>query len=225
MLRRDYILRMIEEFMQVLSRINSLKKAENWQNASVAVDDAFQKLIGADACKVARLSETELLAKIVHGAPTQAVRDKTLMVTTLLAEAGEIAAAGSRIEDGNVCYLKALNLLLDVLGSEDVFECPEFVPKVELFVSRLRDCELPPRTQVRLMQYYERSGEFGKAEDALFAMLQADQTNSGLIEFGLSFYRRLAAKSDSGLAEGNLPRSEMEAGLAELESRQASPRR
>lgn len=222
MLRRDYILRMIEEFMQVLSRINSLKQSERWQEASGSVEDEFQQLLGADAQTIVRLSETELLAKIVRNTPTQAVRDRTLMVATLLSEAGDIAIAQDRTEDGRACYVKGLDLLLNVLGSEDVFECPEFVPNVELLVSKLQDGDLPPQTLVRLMQHYEQSGQFGKAEDALFSMLQQDGTNSGLLDFGLAFYRRLATRDDTALAEGNLPRSELEAGLGELESKKAS---
>ena len=222
MLRRDYILRMIEEFMQVLSRINSLKAGLLWREAAGVVDGEFQQLLNSDARTVSRMSETELLAKIVQSGPTQAVRDKTLMVATLLREAGNVAAGEERVEDSRACHLKGLNLLLDVLGSEDVFECPEFVPKVDLFVARLSDFSLPPQTQLRLMQHYERAGEFGRAEDALFSMLNEDGANTGLVEFGMAFYRRLAGQSDAALADGNLPRAELEASLAELEGRKGS---
>ena len=84
MIRRDYILRMIEEFIQALARINALKTGQRWQEAAGAVDDEFQRLIGAGAQTVARLTETELLARLIRGEPTQAVRDKTLMLTALL---------------------------------------------------------------------------------------------------------------------------------------------
>jgi len=35
MIRRDYILRMIEEFIQALSRIRALKKDQLWSEAAV----------------------------------------------------------------------------------------------------------------------------------------------------------------------------------------------
>jgi hypothetical protein len=216
MLRRDYILRMIEDFMQVLSRIKSLKAGQLWREAAGVVDGEFRQLLNSDARTVSRMSETELLAKIVQSGPTQAVREKTLMVATLLREAGDVAAGEERAEDSRACYLKGLNLLLDVLGTEEVFEYPEFVPKVDLFVARLSDFSLPPQTQLRLMQHYERMGEFGRAEDMLFSMLNENGANPGLVEFGMAFYRRLAGQSDAALADGNLPRAELEAGLAEL---------
>ena len=59
------------------------------------------------------------------------------------------------------------------------------------------------------MQHYERSQEFAKAEDALFAMLEAEPGNAGLVEFGVAFYERLRGQSDAALEAGKLPRSEL----------------
>jgi hypothetical protein len=221
MIRRDYILRMIEEFIHALARISALKKDQRWQQAGGALDDEFQRLIGAGAQAVARLTETELLAKLIRGEPTQAVRDKTLMLTALLKEAGDLAAIQQRPEEGRSCYLKGLHLLLETLAREEVSDLPDFVPQIEIFVAALRDSPLPLQTQALLMQHYERSGQFAKAEDALFAMLEAESGNASLVEFGVSFYERLRGQSDATLAAGNLPRPELEAGLAELRQRRA----
>src|SRR4051794_9447437 len=79
MIRRDYFLRMIEEFLQALSRIKSLKQGERWQEASGTLDEQFQRLIGISAQAALQLSETELLARLLEGEPTHLVRDKTLM--------------------------------------------------------------------------------------------------------------------------------------------------
>ena len=168
---------------------------------------------------MAQLSETELLAKLIQGEPTQAVHDKALMLTTLLKEAGDLAAAQEQRENSRACYLKGLHLLLETLARGEVFECPDFVPKVEIFVAALADLPLPLPTQALLMQHYERAGEFGRAEDALYAMFEAEPEQRGLAEFGLAFYERLQSKSDRSLADGNLPRPELEAGLAELRKR------
>jgi len=216
MLRRDYILRMIEEFIQMLARLNALKKGQLWNEAAGTVDEELQRLVGANAETVARLSETELLARIIQSGPTQGVRDKTLLLSTLLREAGDIAAAQERLDDSRMCYLKGLQVLLDTLSADEVFECPDFVPRIEALVSALSDHPLPVPTQARLMQHYERAGDFGKAEDRLFALLEAEPENPRLLEFGNAFYRRLASLSDARLAEGNLPRAELEAGQAEF---------
>src|SRR5262245_47645391 len=131
MIRRDYILRMIAEFVQAFARIDSLKRHQRWEEVSEELEAEFKKLMGRSVEGAAQLSETELLALLVQEGPTHALREKTLVLTTLLKEAGDAAAAGGRKEESRECYLKALNLLLETLARAETFECPEFVPKVE----------------------------------------------------------------------------------------------
>jgi tetratricopeptide (TPR) repeat protein len=219
MIRRDYILRIIEEFFQALSRIKALKQGEKWEAATAAMDEEFNRLVGAGAQAVAQLNETELLAKVVQGEPTSVVRHKILLLTTLLNEAGDVAAAQGRVEESRGCYLKALHLLLDALTSNEVEVCPEFVPKVELLVEALGDSPLPMRTYALLMHHYERTGQFAKAEDAFYHLLEGKPDSREIMDFGISFYERLQNQSNSALEEGNLPRAELEAGLAELGQR------
>ena len=219
MIRRDYILRMIEEFIQVLARIDSLKKGQLWQEAVGVIDTEFIRLVGVGAQAVSQMSETELLAKIIQSGPTQVVHHKMRLLTTLLNQAGDIAIAQNRLEEGRACYLRGLNLSLEALAHSEASDFPEFVPKVEAFVIALQNYPLPLSTQARLMQHYERIGAFGKAEDALFAMLETEMDGPKLLDFGITYYQRLENQSDASLTAGNLTRAELNAGLAELERR------
>jgi hypothetical protein len=216
-IRRDYILRMIEEFFEMLSRLDAQKRGQLWQEASGTLDEEFQRLVGTGAEGVARLSETELLALLVESGPTQVAQTKVLMLARLHKEAGDVAAANSQVDQSRACYLKGLHLLLDTLGRGEVSDCPEFVPQVEAFVLALAEAPLPLQTQAMLMEHYERAGEYGKAEDALFAMLETEPGNLEIRNFGIAFYQRLAHQSDTVLAEGNLPRAELESGLRQLQ--------
>ena len=222
MIRRDYILRMIEEFIQALSRLRSLKQGQRWTEAGDKLDAEFKKLVGDGAQAVARLSETELLARLMREGPTHALHEKTLLLTTLLKEAGDVAAAENREAESRECYLKSLHLLLETLARADAIEWPEFVPKVEMLKGLLQPGPLPLRTLAMLMQHYEHIGEFAQAEDALFAMLDAEPDNPAIVEFGITFYKRLQSQSDAALTEANLPRAEVEDGLKKLRAR--SPR-
>ena len=219
MIRRDYVLRMIEEFMQALARLRSLKQGQRWAEADDELDAEFKKLVGDGAQAVARLSETDLLARLMQEGPTHLLREKTLMLTRLLTEAGDAATAKEQTAESSECYLKALHLLLEVLARDEIVECPEFVPKVEMLVAALQSAPLPVRSAAMLMQHYERTGEFAKAEDALFAMLDAEPDNPAIVEFGITFYERLRSQSDAALDAGNLPRAEVEAGLSQLRRR------
>jgi len=214
MIRRDYILRMIEEFMQILSRLNSLKQGQQWQSARLSLDDGFRRLLDCGADAVIGLTETELLGRVIAGEPTMVVREKTLLLTAMLEQAGDVASGEQREEESRTCYLKGLHLLLQTLASGEPAEWPDFVPRVETFLAKLSGLPLPIATLAMLMQHYERAGDYAKAEDMLFAMAEGDPRNEAVFNFGEAFYGRLDRLPDSVLAAGGLPRAELEAGLA-----------
>jgi hypothetical protein len=222
MLRRDYILRIIQEAAELLARIQSLKKEQRWKDAGASLDGQLETLVGANVQTVARLSKTELLARVIRGESTVAVKEKTIFVSALLKEAGDIAVGENRDEEARACYLKGLELLLDVLREGDTYEFPEFMPKVEMFVCVLADTPLPLPTEAALMQHYERTGQFAKAEDCLFALLEAEPDNAELLDFGIAFYKRIESQPDDNLIVGNLPRDEVQSGLADLQARRVT---
>jgi len=207
---------MIEEFMQALSRIRSLKQEQDWRAAGAELDLEFKKLVGSGPQSVAALSDTELLARLIQGESTHIVVEKTFMLVSLLKEAGDVSMVEGRTQEGQASYLKGLRLLVQALGSEEAYDCPVFVPKVEMFVNALQDVSLPLETQALLMQHYERMGEFARAEDQLFAMLDSAANDHRIAEFGITFYERLRAHSDAQLTAGGLPRPEIESGVTEL---------
>jgi hypothetical protein len=213
---------MLEEFMQALTRIRGLKKDQSLQEARDLTEEEFKRITGLDSDTLLRLSETELMARLIQSDAGQGVREKMLFLTTLLKETGDVAVSQDRLEDGCACYLKGLNLLLNSLARNEIYEVPGFVPKVEEFLAALEDSELPVTTNVLLMEHYERTGQFAKAEDALYSILEEEPGSLPVVDFGISFYERLQRQSDFRLEEGNLPRPEVEAGLKELNGRKAT---
>ena len=111
--------------------------------------------------------------------------------------------------------LKALHLLLQAaLRSEDV-DWPQFVPTIDILAQDLNEV-LPVQTHALLMQHFERSGQFAKAEDSFHAALELFPDSPALRQLGISLYQRLLTKSDTALEAGNLPRDEVETGLKGL---------
>ena len=221
MIRQDYILRMIDQLQRVLASIAGLKAERRWQEITGTLDEQFRELVGAGAAEAVRFSETELMARLVQGENTRFVRDKTHFLIALFKEAGDAAAAQDQSEESRAFYIEGLHLLLGTVAGGDSFEPPDFVPGLEVLLAALADAPLPPRTQALLMCHYEKLGAFAKAEDVLFDLLDAEPGNSDALDFGIAFYERLRGQSDMALANGNLPRQELEGGLAELRQRQA----
>src|SRR5579862_8376796 len=115
MIRRDYFIRLIEAFGQELRRIESLKDERRWDEAGGVVDEEVKRMTGKDAAAVVKMSENELLALLIEGGEAQLVRAKAWILTTLLKQAGDLAAAQDRLEEADAFYFKALHLLLKVL--------------------------------------------------------------------------------------------------------------
>ncbi len=71
------------------------------------------------------------------------------------------------------------------------------------------------------MIIFERDGKYAKAEDALFLLLESAPKNLDAIDIGIGFYERTSVLSDEALSAGDMPRPEVEAGLADLRARRA----
>jgi hypothetical protein len=217
MIRRDYLLRMIEQCIQALTRSLQLSRQQQFDAARDEVDQAIARLAGIGLAQAATLPETELAALLLQGEPTQVLPQKTMLMVALLHRAGEILQAQTRSLESRACYLKALNLALDALIRHGTDEVPDFVPKVDILVGALEGEPLPIPTSLRLMQYYEQSGQFAKAEDVLFILRGLMPDSSELTLLATQFYDRLLRQSDEALELGNLPRAEVVAGRAELQ--------
>jgi hypothetical protein len=216
MLRRDYILRIVEKFAQMLARIREQTDAGQYDEAGEGLDSAFLELMGLGAEQICRLSETELLARLAAEGPTQAVPDKIRLLVALLQQAGLLHAAEQREAEAQAYWLKALNLLLNLQMEDIDSELGQFIPTTDLLRDQLRDADLPLSALAALWRHYERIGAYGRAEDTLFTLLEAQPNNPDLISEAKTFYERLLRQTDDTLKDGNLPRGEVTAGLAKL---------
>src|SRR5215469_2968540 len=98
MIRRDYLLRQIEEFVAVMMRMSGLTKAGQWEEASKGASSQFKALAGADVTELLRMSDTDLLAHLVEGDTILGIQDKIFMVARLFKENGDILRGQGRIE-------------------------------------------------------------------------------------------------------------------------------
>src|SRR5262249_19504559 len=158
-----------------------------WTEAAGLLDDRVRELAGGGVEEILRLTDTELFARLSHGEATAMVRDKTLWLAALLHEAGAVAAGQGRDGASRDWFLEGLHLLLGGLDFQEAVMCPDFVPRVDRFVEALRGEPLPLTTEARLMRHYEQTGQFGKAEDALFNILEAQPGSAEALDFGIVF--------------------------------------
>jgi hypothetical protein len=219
MYRRDYIVDQVERFAAVLAKILGFTKEAQWQNASATATEEFQQLIGMDASQALQIPDAELFARLIQSEPTYIAESKIFMLAMLFKVTGGVMTGQGRTEEGRQHYLKGLHLLLDASDRTAIGERPDFASTVEAFVIGLGVPPLSTRTNAMLMRHYERVGEFAKAEDALFAIVEAETPGVELLGLGEGFYQRLLNQGDAALIAGNLSRAEAQAGLADFRAK------
>jgi hypothetical protein len=212
MIRRDYILRLVAEMVQILLRVVSLKHRREYDQALREVDAALRKVGGGQA----------------DAAPTQTVEDWIALcrkhelaasglmvpVADLLREQGEIHALLGRPAESGRARRLALGLLLEAILGGETFITADLLDKVEELIEATRDLSPSAEISRRLAQYFESRGHHAKAEDAVFAWLETGDPKAR--SEGRAFYERILKLDDAALERGGLPRAEAEQGMKDF---------
>jgi tetratricopeptide (TPR) repeat protein len=217
MFKRDYLMRQFDMLALVIVRAIGLLQEKKPDAALQAIDEELQRLTGFDSHTLSHLTDHELVTGQMVGETATDTRARRIVLATLLATAGEIHDLLGREDDHYRCTLGALDLLLSLPVTEDPLDLPAATPTVDRLVDALAEYGLPPDTHLRLFRYYEESGRYADAEDMLFEIIDAEPDSPEVRALGIAFFHRLLEQTDEALEAGNLPRAEVEAGLAEIE--------
>jgi Family of unknown function (DUF6483) len=218
MINKDYLLRMAEKVGRALATIIGLRKYNKDEEALIYIDDILLKTVGLTSRFLNALSE-EMLVKTISPLGTLNV-EACLWIASLLKAEGEIYESQDNAQASYHRYHKALYLFLTLILHEPVADDSDMYSEVDTLINRLEDYELPMPTKNLLFAYYEQSGDYARAEDTLFDLLETDgeaRQISSLRERGQAFYTRLRAKSDADLQNGNFSREEVEEGIVQLD--------
>lgn len=219
MFRDDYILRLIREFAQLLTYVLGLNRGREFEKALRASEEAYKRLLKLDPLLVRKLSASDLVDILSLGDQTIFARDKCLFLAALQAADAE-AFEGRGDEDRWFdAALKALEITLLAFMRWDEADLPGFALDVETTRARLAGYIVPPDSLRLLLAYYEEKGQFARAEDLLFQAIEQAPQELAWFEMGAGFYDRLLHMPDAVLRAGDLPRAEVQAGLAELRQR------
>jgi tetratricopeptide (TPR) repeat protein len=216
MMREDYILAWIRRYVRWLAEIAGLVKTQDFEGALRRLDVVLRDLLGLGPDSVTSLAEGEILARLTLEETPEWAQDKCAVLAALLKQLGVVCANQQRAAESRDCFLKALHLVLGLKLSGGADRLAEYVPKVDELVDLLKDSSLPARTWATLTLFHEQSGQFAKAEDALFALAELEPSYPETWQIGRGFYERLRVLSDAALETGDLPRAELEAGWAQF---------
>ncbi|MBC8081231.1 MAG: hypothetical protein H7X86_12870 [Gorillibacterium sp.] len=219
MFQRDYILRMIEQMTEIVATISGLKRQHKQALAFDMIDDLLGRYFRMNSQLLNTLSEKDILAMLKLGNFIDP--ERIVSLARLLKEEADLYESLHRPEEIYKRHIKAFQLALAAAEQdEDPIDLSRDL--IEELSDALKHYRLPREITERLFLYYEKVGQYSKAEDQLFDVLESAPNVTEaerIIGEGIQFYDRLLVKDNDVLERGKLPRSELAEGLADLGSR------
>ena len=213
MLRKGYLERQMEGLSEVISKVLRLKTANDFSGALTEVRTACKRLSGMDIDTMVALPDETLLSLFTSGYGGQGVA-RCFVAATLLREQANLHDRQGETDSARRGREKALLLFLESVLRAEELHTEEYRSQIEALKSEIGDSALSPALHYRLFSFYELFGDFSHAEDALYALREADYPDADAE--AAAFYRRLLEKTDAELIAGGLPRDEVEEGLADV---------
>lgn len=214
MFRNDYILRMVEEMTQMISKVFDLKKERKHTEALWEIDELLSKDFPLNSRLLNSLPTEEITDMFRFGGTVES--DKLQGASYLLNEEGKIYMELGQINEGLTRFMKSLHLYLvaEVHGAnKELIQLPD---QIDNLLNQIKDYRLPLKTELLLFHYLEKNGRYAEAENGLFRLLE----RNGLeLAEGTSFYERLKGEEDERLVNGGLPRAEVMEGFIEMQRR------
>ncbi len=214
MIRRDFVMRTIQQMTQALASVLRLKGHQEYEQALREIGRALREFGEGDESPDHRRTLNDWLA-LCRKNPGSA-GGVMLAVADVLREQGEIFSLQDKAADGLCARQLAAGLFIEAMLREECFVSGDLVSKVEQLVEQCAASPMPPELLCRLVSYFEVRGDFARAEDALFEWLDTGDPEAA--SEGRTFYERLAAMSDDTLVQGGLTRAEIEQGAGDWES-------
>lgn len=211
MIHRDYIMRFIDQLIQVLSKILFNKDNQNYTAALEEIHVTYKSLLGFDPHLIHSLTDSEIIALLKIGEMFEA--EKCYAIAKLLKIEAEILEE----QDFSTAYplfQKSLSLFIETVISGNDVELENCNEEIDCNYQKIESYIILPGLKYKLFRYYEHQGRFSKAEDFLFELIEAGYPD--IQAESEAFFKRLQTKSDEELILGNLPRNEVEEGLREI---------
>lgn len=211
MIERDYIMRMIAQLTAVILKLTGFKTAKEFPRGLSELEKACKSLLGVDGSIIELFSEEQLLE--MFGREKEIAPARWFVVGVLLKERAEFLRLMGNEESAASHDARGLRMLLESYSAPDSTPEPEQAALIDALQERLVVSALPRRTLGLLAEYDERVGRYAKAEDIHRDLVDLYPDHASA---ALGFYRRILARSDDELSAGNLPRSEVLEGIAQL---------
>ncbi len=211
MLRKDYLLGMMEELTSAVASVLGLRRENKHVEALKQLDDLLNKQFRLRSDLLRRLPPEQIIEFFRMGPGMEA--DELQQVARILEEEAAIYLETSKIDEGIRILMKSLHLYLysDLNGAtRDLQVLPE---RIACIVKLVHEYELPPETSKLLAVHYEHENRLDKAADVWFGLAWEQPELRLEAE---TFYSQLLDKTNAELERGGISRQEIIEGLSEI---------
>ncbi|MBP2002474.1 hypothetical protein J2Z69_003547 [Paenibacillus shirakamiensis] len=214
MLRRDYLLRMIEEMTESIGVALGLRQEKKRIEALWELDEQYKKHFRLDAQMMHALSVKDLIELFRFAGEIQT--DKLQSAARLMMEESKIYLDDGKTREGVLRAIKALHLFLFayVHGADsELWHLHDCVAELKRM---LEDYTLPVETQKLILMYEEKRGQYDQSENALYRLLEQQAISPLEV---LQYYERWLTVSSEVLEQGGLPLHEVREGIERMKAR------
>ncbi len=210
MIQRDYIMRMVQQFVAALLRVINLRIEGQVEQANEAIEQAYRSALGCGSEFIESLSGDEMLSMMRSGIFSP---EQVLIAARLIEEqaAGEESDSGDRLS-------KSLHLYLGVFAGPGSKILAEYAERIDPLVGRIPVEQMKQQTLLLGVTYYVRVRSFDRAESMLFHAADQDPRSSEVVAGGRAFYAEIEGLPDDKLGAGGLPREELMQGKLDFEA-------
>ena len=218
MSQRDYILRIAQELGSVLAQVLYNRQIKDYAAAHKLIDEQSKQIYGMGIGFMRSVPEETLLSMLTSFDTLDT--EKCWLLAILLKAEGDIYEDQDSASESYYSYIRSLNLFLEVLLLGTANTDKNIAPEIDELLARLSAYDLPGRSKLLLFRYFDHIHQYARAEDLLFEMLEASDSNEDILAYGTTFYQHLLKKSDASLSADNFSKKKALEGLSQLEKLQ-----
>ena len=217
MIRKDYILRMIEEMVALIHQLVGLRTDQNYAAALDLIDANYLRLTGLEG-DILRHAALERLPDLLSFAGELDL-GRCVAAAELLKEDGDTRMALNDDQTAYGCY-DALLLFVLMIERNGASLLGKRLDRIDALADSISLYAVPAATGWRLFDYYRLTHRYADAEAWLFRSLAAAPANAAAITTGIAFLESLRTRSERELRAGGTSHAEIADSLTELRSRQ-----
>jgi hypothetical protein len=211
MLTEDYFLRMINQMLAVLTQILYHKKAGQYQEAQILIDQSLEQLLGIRAALLKQMDDASLLQLLTSQGELDP--DRLNMITELYQIEADLLAAQNDAKAAAADYQRALTLVLEIALLVNSPRTNNLDTRIDQLYERISTQELPVELSFQLMDYFEGQGNFERIEQLVSELLKRDDVLQEILPGIIDYYEARLENSDQELFAGGLSRDYVQARL------------